>query len=82
MNDSSSKLIAALFAEQRVLTVTEVTEQIKDTLESNFRSARARGGLELQAASIGPLVFHAQGFALATSRGLLQAMEPDDALRA
>jgi hypothetical protein len=34
MSDSSSKLLAALFAERRVLTVTEATEQIKDALES------------------------------------------------
>ena len=43
MNDSSSKLIAALFAEQRVLTVTEVTEQIKDTLESEFFALHVQG---------------------------------------
>src|SRR5262247_3530415 len=29
MSDSSSKLLAALFAERRVLSVTEVTEQVK-----------------------------------------------------
>jgi exodeoxyribonuclease VII large subunit len=43
MNDSSSKLIAALFAEQRVLTVREVTEQIKDTLESEFFALHVQG---------------------------------------
>jgi exodeoxyribonuclease VII large subunit len=36
MNDSSSKLLAALFAEQRIFTVSELTEQIKDTLEAEF----------------------------------------------
>jgi exodeoxyribonuclease VII large subunit len=43
MSESSSKLIAALFAEQRVLTVTEVTEQIKDTLESEFFALHVQG---------------------------------------
>src|SRR5262245_6770790 len=43
MNDSSSKLLAALFAERRVLTVTEVTEQIKDTLESDFFALHVQG---------------------------------------
>jgi exodeoxyribonuclease VII large subunit len=43
MNDSSSNLLAALFAEQRVLTVTEVTEQIKDTLESEFSALHVQG---------------------------------------
>jgi exodeoxyribonuclease VII large subunit len=43
MNDSSSKLLAALFAERRVLTVTEVTEQIKDTLESEFFALHVQG---------------------------------------
>ncbi|MGE0130036.1 MAG: exodeoxyribonuclease VII large subunit [Blastocatellales bacterium] len=43
MNDSSSKLLAALFAERRVLTVTEVTEQIKDTLESEYFALHVQG---------------------------------------
>jgi exodeoxyribonuclease VII large subunit len=43
MNDSSSNLLAALFAEQRVLTVTEVTEQVKDTLESEFSALHVQG---------------------------------------
>jgi exodeoxyribonuclease VII large subunit len=43
MSDSSSKLLAALFAERRVLTVTEVTEQIKDTLESEFFALHVQG---------------------------------------
>ncbi len=43
MNDSSSKLLAALFAERRVLSVTDVTEQIKDTLESEFFALHVQG---------------------------------------
>jgi exodeoxyribonuclease VII large subunit len=43
MSESSSKLLAALFAERRVLTVTEVTEQIKDTLESEFFALHVQG---------------------------------------
>jgi exodeoxyribonuclease VII large subunit len=43
MSDSSSKLLAALFAERRVLSVTEVTEQIKDTLESEFFALHVQG---------------------------------------
>jgi len=43
MNDSSSKLLAALFAEQRVFTVSEVTGQIKDTLESEFFALQVQG---------------------------------------
>jgi exodeoxyribonuclease VII large subunit len=43
MSDSSSKLLAALFAERRVLTVTEVTEQIKDTLESEYFALHVQG---------------------------------------
>ena len=43
MNDSSSKLLAALFAERRVLSVTEVTEHIKDTLESEFFALHVQG---------------------------------------
>jgi exodeoxyribonuclease VII large subunit len=43
MSDSSSKLLAALFAERRVLTVSEVTEQIKETLESEFFALHVQG---------------------------------------
>lgn len=43
MSDSSSKLLAALFAEQRVLSVTEVTEKVKDTLESEFFALHVQG---------------------------------------
>ncbi|HKQ77901.1 MAG TPA: exodeoxyribonuclease VII large subunit [Blastocatellia bacterium] len=43
MSDSSSKLLAALFAERRVLSVTELTEQIKDTLESEFFALHVQG---------------------------------------
>ncbi len=43
MNDSSSKLLAALFAERRTLSVTEVTEQIKHTLESEYFALNVQG---------------------------------------
>ncbi len=43
MSESSSKLLAALFAERRVLSVSEVTEQIKDTLESEFFALHVQG---------------------------------------
>jgi len=43
MNDSASKLIAALFAEQRIYTVGELTEQIKDTLEGEFFALHIQG---------------------------------------
>jgi exodeoxyribonuclease VII large subunit len=43
MSDSSSNLLSALFAELRVLTVSEVTEQIKDTLESEFFALHVQG---------------------------------------
>lgn len=43
MNDSSSNLLAALFAERRVLTVTELTEQVKDALESEFFALHVQG---------------------------------------
>ncbi|HMY75659.1 MAG TPA: exodeoxyribonuclease VII large subunit [Blastocatellia bacterium] len=36
-------MIAALFAEQRILTVGELTEQIKDTLESEFFALQVQG---------------------------------------
>lgn len=39
----ASKLIAALFAEQRILTVGELTEQIKVSLESEFFALRVQG---------------------------------------
>jgi exodeoxyribonuclease VII large subunit len=43
MNDSSSKLLAALFAEQRVYTVSELTAQIKGILESEFFALNLQG---------------------------------------
>ena len=43
MSESSSKLLAALFAERRVLTVTELTERIKDALESEFFALHVQG---------------------------------------
>lgn len=43
MNDSSSKLLAALFAERRVFTVSELTEQVKGTLESEFFAVHVQG---------------------------------------
>lgn len=43
MSDSNSQLLAALFAERRVLTVTELTEQIKNTLESEFFALHVQG---------------------------------------
>ncbi|MBO0861892.1 MAG: exodeoxyribonuclease VII large subunit [Chloracidobacterium sp.] len=43
MNDSSSKLLAALFTEGRVMTVSEVTERIKDSLESEFFALHVQG---------------------------------------
>jgi exodeoxyribonuclease VII large subunit len=43
MNDSGSKLLAALFAEHRVFTVSELTEQIKETLESEFFALHVQG---------------------------------------
>lgn len=43
MNDSSSKLIAALFAESRVLGVSELTERIKDVLEIEFFALQVQG---------------------------------------
>ncbi|HMV47951.1 MAG TPA: exodeoxyribonuclease VII large subunit [Blastocatellia bacterium] len=43
MKDTASKMIAALFAEQRILTVGELTEQIKDTLESEFFALQVQG---------------------------------------
>lgn len=43
MNDPASKMIAALFAEQRIFTVGELTEQIKDSLESEFFALHVQG---------------------------------------
>ncbi|MDQ3012600.1 MAG: exodeoxyribonuclease VII large subunit, partial [Acidobacteriota bacterium] len=43
MNDPASKMIAALFAEQRVFTVGELTTQIRDTLESEFFALHVQG---------------------------------------
>jgi exodeoxyribonuclease VII large subunit len=43
MNDPASKMIAALFAEERILTVSELTGQIKDCLESEFSALRVQG---------------------------------------
>ncbi|MCI0336135.1 MAG: exodeoxyribonuclease VII large subunit [Acidobacteria bacterium] len=43
MNDSSSKLLAALFAEKNVLTVSELTERIKDILEVEFFALHIQG---------------------------------------
>lgn len=43
MNDPASKMIAALFAEQRVFTVGELTTQIKETLESEFFALHLQG---------------------------------------
>lgn len=43
MNKASSKLIAALFADQQVLTVSQLTEQIKDLLESEFFALNVQG---------------------------------------
>ncbi|MBS1789826.1 MAG: exodeoxyribonuclease VII large subunit [Acidobacteria bacterium] len=36
MNNAASRMMAALFAEQEVLTVGELTERIKDSLENEF----------------------------------------------
>jgi exodeoxyribonuclease VII large subunit len=43
MNDSSSKLLAALFAESRILSVSELTEHIKGILEIEFSALRIQG---------------------------------------
>jgi exodeoxyribonuclease VII large subunit len=43
MNDSSSKLLAALFAENRILTVSELTERVKDLLEMEFFAVHIQG---------------------------------------
>jgi exodeoxyribonuclease VII large subunit len=43
MSDSNAKLLAALFAESRVLTVSELTERIKDALEVEFFALHIQG---------------------------------------
>jgi exodeoxyribonuclease VII large subunit len=43
MKDSGSKLLATLFAESRVLSVSELTAQIKDALESEFFALQVQG---------------------------------------
>jgi exodeoxyribonuclease VII large subunit len=43
MNDSSSKLLAALFAERQILTVSELTARIKDLLEIEFFALHVQG---------------------------------------
>ncbi len=43
MNNAASKMMAALFAEQEVLTVGELTERIKDSLESEFFALTVQG---------------------------------------
>lgn len=43
MKDSGSKLLAALFAESRVLSVSELTAQIKSALESEFFALQVQG---------------------------------------
>lgn len=43
MNDAASKMMAALFAEDEVLSVGELTERIKDHLESEFFALNVQG---------------------------------------
>jgi exodeoxyribonuclease VII large subunit len=43
MNESSSKLLAALFAERQILTVSELNERIKDLLEVEFFTLHVQG---------------------------------------
>jgi len=43
MNESSSKLLAALFAERRVMTVSELTGRIKELLEVEFFTLHVQG---------------------------------------
>lgn len=43
MTKSRSRLVDSLFAEQRVLSVSELTERVKDTLESDFASVYIQG---------------------------------------
>ncbi|MGH9801869.1 MAG: exodeoxyribonuclease VII large subunit, partial [Blastocatellia bacterium] len=43
MNDAASRMMAALFTEDEVLTVGELTGRIKDSLESEFFSLNVQG---------------------------------------
>lgn len=43
MNNSGSRILATLFAESRVLTVSELTDQISDKLEEEFFAINVRG---------------------------------------
>jgi exodeoxyribonuclease VII large subunit len=43
MNDSSSKLLAALFAENRIYTVSELTERVRNVLEIEFFAVQIQG---------------------------------------
>jgi len=43
MNDAASKMMAALFAEDEVLSVGDLTERIKDHLESEFFALNVQG---------------------------------------
>ncbi|MFN0083753.1 MAG: exodeoxyribonuclease VII large subunit [Blastocatellia bacterium] len=43
MNESGSKFLASLFAESEVLTVSELTGRIKETLESEFFALHLQG---------------------------------------
>ncbi|MCI0666064.1 MAG: exodeoxyribonuclease VII large subunit [Acidobacteria bacterium] len=43
MNDSGSKILAALFAESRVITVSELTGRIKELLEVEFFTLHVQG---------------------------------------
>ncbi|HKX29848.1 MAG TPA: exodeoxyribonuclease VII large subunit [Blastocatellia bacterium] len=43
MNDSSSKLLASLFTESHVLTISELTERIKDLLQVEFFALHLQG---------------------------------------
>src|ERR1051326_1236835 len=43
MNESRSKLIDSLFTERRVLAVSELTERIKDLLETEFSDLHVQG---------------------------------------
>ncbi len=43
MSEAYSRLLESLFAERRVLSVSELTEQIKDTLEAEFFDLHVRG---------------------------------------
>jgi exodeoxyribonuclease VII large subunit len=43
MTKPRSRLIESLFAEQRVLSISEITERVKDTLESEFADIHIQG---------------------------------------